>query len=457
MLYKKLWLLHILSPSGLLRWAWCVMHEGFTLMALMRFASHYYPERIALVDRQKRYTYRELYEQSKHLARVLCEKHKFKSGVAVDYPCTNDAESVLHIIALSSIRLKIKLIASKEGEVIQVSEEEGIRSRRSYIRPIYSSLTTVTSGSSGNCHEATRQTSAFQFLQPLCALLEVIGIDRYSSVFMPLPLFHGFGLATLFVAFLMGKKVCLMSHFDPYEAFAIIQEEKVEVLTIVPAMLARMWQSGETAEKLRSARCIISGGDRLDRKWVDITRRHLGDILFNLYGTSEAGFFMIATPRDLSGEDEVPIGRPIGGVKCRVDADNTLWVRSGWAMSGLRNRWQNTGDLVYKSEDGLYFHRGRADRMVVCGGENVYADHVEQVIGEHPEVVTAVVYPVSNELFGTVLHAIVELKPHSTLTSEALLLWLNPLLNRAERPHDITFQPISLLKTGKIQRTVVEK
>ena len=70
---------------------------------------------------------------------------------------------------------------------------------------------------------------------------------------------------------------------------------------------------------LRSVKCIISGGDRLDRKWIDITSQHLGRVIFNLYGTSEAGFFMIASPDDLLLYDEVTIGRPIRGVKCKVE------------------------------------------------------------------------------------------------------------------------------------------
>ena len=90
--------------------------------------------------------------------------------------------------------------------------------------------------------------------------------------------------------------------------------------------------------------------------------------------------------------------------------------------------------------------------MVVCGGENVYADHVESVVGEHPDVVAAAVYPVPDTWFGTVLHADVEVVPHSTLTPEALQEWLRPRLARAERPHNISFSTITLLDTGKKKR-----
>ncbi|MBQ8675013.1 MAG: AMP-binding protein [Bacteroidaceae bacterium] len=460
MLYKKLWQLHIMSLGGLLRWAECIMHEGFTLMALMRFAAHYYPDRTALVDGRDRFSYRELYEQSTNLSKELTAKHGLRSGMGVSMYCPNTAQSVIHLFALSRLGLKIKLMELDSApdidrrRVKMFFRSSNSSSLQFFKSSIFhsSSITTFTGGTSGNRHEATRPTSACQFLPPLFALLRVIGIDCYDSVFMPLPLFHGFGLATIIVAFLMGKKVCIMSHFDSDEALDIIRQERVEVLTLVPAMLARLWQRDGAESMMQSVRCIISGGDRLDRKWVDTTRCHLGDVLYNLYGTSEAGFFMIATPGDLSGCDEIPIGRPIDGVKCRVEADGALWVRGGWAMKGLRHRWQNTGDLVHKSDDGLYYHRGRADRMVVCGGENVYADHVESVVGEHPDVAAAVVYPVPDTSFGTVLHADVEVVPHSILTPEALQEWLQPRLARAERPHHISFRTITLLDTGKKKR-----
>ena len=84
---------------------------------------------------------------------------------------------------------------------------------------------------------------------------------------------------------------------------------------------------------------------------------------------------MLATPQELVYGDEVSIGRPIRGLQCEIrDADDegvgTLWVRSRWAMTGRQNRWQCTGDRVWKAANGLFFHRGRTDKMVVCGGEN---------------------------------------------------------------------------------------
>ena len=120
---------------------------------------------------------------------------------------------------------------------------------------------------------------------------------------------------------------------------------------------------------MKSLRCLISGGDRLPKSLIETTHKEIGEVLFNLYGTSEAGFFMLANPKELASFEETTLGKPIRGVDCKVKDCNrqgigTLWVRSRWAMRGLRNQWQNTGDLVSQNSEGYFFHHGRADRMV---------------------------------------------------------------------------------------------
>ena len=417
--------------------------------------------------------------------------------MSVGLMCRNHLMGVLLLLALSRLGVKIKLInpniaPSELNEFIQanrmqllICDPEIKDSRFSGLEPCLLRETTAfhhvlsddgmsdnvklphikrggvisvfTGGSSGKLKDASRQMSIFQFLPPFYALLQGPRIDEYDSVFLSLPMFHGFGLATLIISLLMGKKICLMSHFDAEQALKIIKDEKVEVLPVVPAMLGRLWQVGNASVLLKSVRCVISGGDRLDRKWVELTNKHLGNVIYNLFGTSEAGFFMMATPEELMRNEEVTIGRPIHGVKCRImDIDSngagTLWVRSGWAMIGMKDKWQNTGDLVCRNPGGLYFYRGRTDNMVVCGGENVYPEYVERVINRHPDVLNSVVFPVADPLFGNVLNAQIELIPGSALTLDELQSWLHSRISRAEMPHHISIGPISISETGKMTR-----
>lgn len=517
-IFSKLIKLHILTPGGIIKLLGSFFRDGISLMALMRFSAKYYPECCAVACEDKRLNYNEIYTHAKCLAKLLYRDYRLKSGMCVGLLCRNHIAMALLLPALSRLGVKVKLLNTdiapvrlkeqvernrinlliydaelKENRVTadlpcETRESENLYNeifdnthgacgkrevecsvpRSSFHHSLGTDvklprisrggeISVFTGGSSGMSREAPRKMSVGQFLPPFYALLKQLRLDERDSVLLALPVYHGFGLATLIMSLVMGKKVCLMSHFDAKAALKTIASEKIEVVPVVPAMFARLWQLDEAPAMMKTVKCIISGGDRLDKKWVDITRERLGNVLYNLFGTSEAGFFMIASPYDLSRNEEVPIGRPISGVECKIeDVDShgvgSLWVRSGWAMINLKNKWQDTGDLVYRNSEGCYFYRGRSDNMVVCGGENVYPENVEKVINSHPEVVNSVVLPAQDPDFGTVLNAKVELTTDSTLSTDAIKAWLHPRLTRAEMPHLITITTISTLKTGKIAR-----
>ena len=496
-IFSKLVKLHIITPGGLGRLLVSFFRDGISLMALLRFSAKYYPNRCALVSENKHFTFKEIYELSQRLAKLLFRDYDIKAGMCMGVLCRNHVTMVLLLPALSRLGVRVKLLntdiapiklkeqveRNKIGMLVYDTELKEKRvpydlpcqmreSEELYREIIVSTkdidtklphikrggeISVFTGGSCGKSKEAPRKMSINQFLPPFYALLEQLRLDEYDSVLLALPVYHGFGLATLIMSLVMGKKVCLQCHFDAVNTLRIIAEEKIEVMPVVPAMLARLWQIDEAPALMRTVRCIISGGDRLDKKWAEITQKHLGNVLFNLYGTSEAGFFMIASPYDLSCNEEVPIGKPIRGVKCKVvNVDRhgvgSLWVRSGWAMVSLKNKWQDTGDLVYRNDDGCYFYRGRTDNMIVCGGENVYPENVEKIINSHPEVITSIVFPVTDSQFGTVLNAKVELKQNTTFSPDDLKTWLHPQLSRAEMPHDITINTINTIETGKIAR-----
>ncbi len=508
---KTLAKLHFITPRGLFRLVRCFMREGITLMAIVRFAASYYKDDCALVFGRQRKTYLELYEFSRKVAIVLQDEYGTKQRSNVGVVCKNNIVSSAVLIALSRLGANIRLLNTdlsmqkltemlSQGEFDLViydeemsnrclpsvlpckgvsteqlsnylnintltgekilsnrldaaSEENGADGKLSKVWR-GGSFSVLTGGSSGKFKEASRSSSIAQFLPPLYALLNNIRIQDNESVLIALPFYHGFGLSTFIVSLAMGKKICLMNHFDANEALATIIEERVEALPVVPAMLSRLLQIESASDGLQSVRSIICGGDRLDKNLVETAQKMANVQLYNLYGTSEAGFFLLATHEDLLRFDDATIGKPICGVNCEVrDVNNegvgVLWVKTNWAMIGRKNIWQSTGDLVARNSEGFFFFKGRNDKMVVCGGENVYPENVEQVLNAHPSIVNSLVYAVADVQFGQVLHAQVEKANDSSLTEEEILQWVRPQLSRAEIPHKIVFGEIKMLSTGK--------
>ena len=488
-----LYRLHIISPKGIFVWAKSLILEGISLMALLRFTAHFYPQRCAIIDETQSLSYQELYIRTRQLTEILHTEYHLQPEMSVALLGRNSLILTLLLHALSRLGIRTTLLSTDLGTeqitadlqkhhyhlIIYDSELNQIPTELPCVAVTTERLNDIllhktsltkkrklpkiwrgreivihSGGTSGKFKTIAHRPSLTSFLPPLFALLRDIRIYQYERVLISLPFYHGFGLSTLIISLLMGKKICLQKRFDALQTLAIIQQEKIEVMPIVPAMLARFWQIEGAKKKMKSLRCLISGGDRLPKSLIDTTHKEIGEVIFNLYGTSEAGFFMLANPKELASFEETTLGKPIRGVDCKVKDCNrqgigTLWVRSRWAMRGLRNQWQNTGDLVSQNSEGYFFHHGRADRMVVCGGENVQPEHIEQVLLSHPMIIAARAFTVPDPNFGNVIHTEIECTPKATLTEATLLNWLRPQLSRAEMPHSIHFKTIEMLSTGK--------
>ena len=485
--------LHIISPKGIFVWAKSLIYEGISLMALLRFAAHFYPHRCAITDEKQSLSYQELYVRTRQLTEILHTEYHLQPKMSVALLGRNSLILTLLLHALSRLGIRTTLLSTDLGTEQITADFQKHRyhlfiydsnlkqiptelpcmavtteklndillhktslTRKRKLPKIWrgGEITIHSGGTSGNFKSIARRPSVTSFLPPLLALLHNIRIYEYKSVLISLPFYHGFGLSTLIISLLMGKKVCLQKRFDTIKTLEIIQREQIEVMPIVPAMLSRFWQIENAKEKMKSLRCLISGGDRLPKSLIDMTHQQIGEVLFNLYGTSEAGFFMLANPKELASFEETTLGKPIQGVDCKIKNLNeegigTLWVRSRWAMHGKQNQWQNTGDLVSQNSEGYFFHHGRADRMVVCGGENVQPEHIEQVLLSHPMIVAARAFNVPHPDFGNVIHTEIECTPKATLTETTLRNWLRPQLSRAGMPHSIRFKTIEMLSTGK--------
>lgn len=492
-IFSILYRLHIISPKGLFVWAKSLISEGISLMALLRFTAHFYPQRCAIIDETQSLSYQDLYIRTRQLAEFLHTEYHLQPKMSVALLGRNSIILTLLLHALSRLGIRTTLLSTDLGteqitadlqkhrhhliiydsDIKQIPTElpcvavtterlnDILLHKNSLTKKIKlpkiwrgSEIVIHSGGTSGNFKTIARRPSVTSFLPPLFALLRDIKIYQYERVLISLPFYHGFGLSTLIISLLMGKKICLQKRFDALQTLTIIQREQIEVMPIVPAMLARFWQIEGAKKKMKSLRCLISGGDRLPKSLIETTHKEIGEAIFNLYGTSEAGFFMLANPKELASFKETTLGKPIQGVDCKVKNCNrqgigTLWVRSRWAMRGLRNQWQNTGDLVSQNSEGYFFHHGRADRMVVCGGENVQPEHIEQVLLSHPMIIAARAFTVPDPNFGNVIHTEIEYTTKATLTEATLLNWLRPQLSRAEMPHSICFKTIEMLSTGK--------
>ncbi len=168
------------------------------------------------------------------------------------------------------------------------------------------------------------------------------------------------------------------------------------------------------------------------------------------------------------------VGRPQSHVEIRLVDDNgkdvpvgeigEAIVRGPQIMRGyyeqpeltaqtIKNGWVHTGDLLKKDEDGYYYFMDRKKDMIKSGGENVYAQEVEEVIMSYDSVEYCAVIGVPDPKFGEAVMAVVKLRPGFTATEEEIIAHCKENLSSYKKPRRIAFVnefPVS--DAGKIQK-----
>jgi len=160
----------------------------------------------------------------------------------------------------------------------------------------------------------------------------------------------------------------------------------------------------------------------LAKNWMDA----FGDNLYNFYGSTEVAWAAIAGPKDLRAAPGTSGTAPPGTALKILDEESKeekpqgetgeIFVGNEMLIDGYTGDEEGeemvgglmtTGDLGYLDENGRLFVEGRADDMIVSGGENVYPEEVEEKLGSHENVAEAAVIGVEDEKFGERLKAFV--------------------------------------------------
>ncbi|MEH7345695.1 AMP-binding protein [Bacillus sp. JJ1532] len=484
-LYK----IKLLSPLGLYRLLAAISKNGINIMTLLQIAKGTYGNKVALVDDNETISYNQLFSQSEKLSMVLLEKYGLRCGQKVGFLCKNHASLVRSIFAVSRLGADIYLLNPEmsknqfksqlekhhfdflvyDPELRTIIEhanytKEMVMSYHDHLPAINQLMTTnlikeiklhrtsmgkimlLTGGTTGKSKEAPHKLSLFNYLNPFVSLLVRLKLIKYNPVYIATPIYHGYGVAVLFLFIALGEKVVISKGFHAQKACQLIREHKVQVVTVVPLMIHKMLK--HNAEDLKSLACIASGGAQLNPKLADEVFHKLGNVLCNLYGTSETGLNIIAAPQDLKYSVHT-IGKRINGVRLKVldqnkdevefDTIGQFCVKSKWSFKNRKASWIETGDLGYCDQNGYYFLCGRKDDMVVSAGENVYPIELEQVLIQHNLIEDVAVIGMNDEQFGQRLKAFVKPMRHANLTEEEIFEWLRPRVARFQVPKEIVF------------------
>lgn len=255
---------------------------------------------------------------------------------------------------------------------------------------------------------------------------------------------------------------------------------------LVPAVLAKVLDSGEDAVKLFGAlKTFAYGASPMP---LPLLRRALEawpDTEFmQVYGLTEVcGVISHLLPevhRDPGKEERLTsAGTLVPNAEVRaVDPDTLedvpqgeqgeLWFRTPQLMKGYHNKpeataeaitedgWFRTGDIGRIDEEGFIFVEDRLKDMIISGGENIYSIEVERVLAEHPAVVDVAIIGIPDEKWGEVVKAVVQLEGEAT--EEELIAFARERLAAYKCPKSVDVRDeLPRNPTGKILKKDLRK
>jgi fatty-acyl-CoA synthase len=386
---------------------------------------------------------------------------------------------LLDVVAASGFDGPVIVADGEPGGLPSLDDIRDRSSKRRLMPSLPSVPVLLTSGTTGTPKGARRDARAAGINSAVGLLQGVPYRTRDISV-IPTPLFHAWGLAQLTIAATTGSTAVLVRRFTPRATFAAVESNRATVLAVVPIMLQRMLTGTDSdaaaddatyGPDMSSLRIVATSGSALPAavatEWMD----RFGDNLYNMYGSTEVGQATLATPDDLRAAPGTA-GRVIAGSTVDVvDRDGTpvepgqtgLIVVgndaqfSGYTGGGTKEQvggLMSSGDVGYFDSDGRLFVTGRADDMIVSGGENVFPLEIEEVLLAHPGVEDAVVVGVPDPEFGQRLAALIVVRSDATLDADTVRALVRGQLARHKVPRDVAFvDEIPRNTTGKLLRS----
>ena len=509
-------LIRPLGPGALLGLAAALGRWGVSPAAAYAAGAALSPDREAIVDEAGVLSFREVERRTNALADALAQKglghrstigllarnHRgfveasvaaWKLGARVVYLNTSFAAPELEAVARrEGIDAVIhdgefaELVAGLPQRVPRLlSWEEGVAGRTPTLQDLLSSgvprppapppspgrAVILTSGTTGAPKGAQRSLATS--IDPAVALLSRIPLRAEETTLIAAPLFHAWGFAHFNLAMLLGSTLVLQRRFDAERCLEAIERHRPSALIAVPVMLQRIMELPARTRRRHdtsSLRVVAVSGSALGGALATRFMDEFGDVLYNLYGSTEVAWASIAGPDELHAHPGTA-GRPPRGTVVRIyrpdgsvaGANETGGIfvgnellfegYTGGGSKELRDGLMATGDVGHFDSDGLLFVEGRDDDMIVSGGENVYPAEVEEVIAHLAGVAECAVIGVPDARFGQALKAFVVRSRGARLTEESVKAQVRRSLARYKVPKSVEFvRELPRNATGKVTK-----
>jgi len=489
------------------------------IVTLLEMAADAFPDRAAITCEGRSLTYAELLAAARRAAAAIrAVDVRFVGHLAVASPAAAVALFASAIAGVPYVPLNYRLTADELAALLgritpcllvadpdyaaALAKPDGVRTidRAAF-------LTAALDPAQSALDEASDETIAVQLFtsgttgQPKAAILrhenlfsyivgsvEFASAEEESATLVSVPPYHIAGVSALLSSVYAGRRIVQLPNFDIAEWLRLCRAEHVTNAFVVPTMLSRIVDhldaAGEQAD-VPALRSIAYGGGRMPLPVIERAMAQFPGVDFtNAYGLTEtSSTICLLGPddhREAAGSGDplirrrlASVGRSLPTVEIAVrdeagraigvDEVGRILVRGpqvAGEYGGLGSLldaegWFDTRDRGFLDSGGYLFLDGRADDVIVRGGENISPGEVEEVLLTHPAVSDAAVVGIPDNDWGEGVAAAVVIRD-GAIEAAVLQAWVRDRLRSSRVPQQIRFvETLPYNEMGKLLRRVV--
>lgn len=320
--------------------------------------------------------------------------------------------------------------------------------------------------------------------------VEFASAPEEDAALVSVPPYHIAGIAALLSSIYAQRRILMLPAFDPATWLDLASAEGASNAFVVPTMLSRIIDAMDKGHRpdMSSLRAIAYGGGKMPLELIHRALDLFPQTGFtNAYGLTEtSSTIALLGPEEHraahASDDPVirarlaSVGRPLPTVEIEIrDEDGKLlpvgergeiYVRGDQVSGEYKERsaldaqgWFPTRDAGWIDEEGYLFLSGRADDVIVRGGENISPGEIEDVLLTHPAIADAAAVAVPSLEWGEAVGLTIVVREGHERPSEGELKELVRARLRSSRvPEKILFaDALPYNEMGKLLRREVKK
>ncbi|WP_372747516.1 class I adenylate-forming enzyme family protein [Litorivivens sp.] len=485
---------------------------------ILQMAADTLPDRIGLVCDGKRWSYGELFDAAKGAAELFVANNC--QHVALLDESSEAAPIALFGAALAGIpyvplnyrladadlgklldRIKPAYVIGDVARTERLSQGHTCNPRSAFVEASQAAAADAsgeeregegiaaqifTSGTTGTPKAALLRHA--NLMGYILGTVEFMSAEEDDAQLVCVPPYHIAGISTLLSNMYAMRRIVMLPAFEPDAWLRLAAEEKATNAFLVPTMLARIIERmGDNAgAQLSSLKSIAYGGGRMPPELIEKAIGILPDTNFtNAYGLTETSSTVaLLSPEDhreafSSNDPKVrarlgSVGKPLPTIELEIrDEDGNvlpageageIYVRGEQVSGEYREKsaldadgWFPTRDAGFLDDAGYLFLSGRADDVIVRGGENISPGEIEDVLATHPAIADSAAVGVPSVEWGEAVGVAVAIRAgHDHPTEDELKKLVKDRLRSSRVPEKIIFlAELPYNEMGKLLRREV--